>query len=300
MVCDMLQSLFRCVEIEESDLSFFTNYLGDRMKQQGIDGAVKERFPNWEELIRRVQKDGYVIDQGNRWTLTDSGKEKRNEWRKKERTRKNALIESVRNLGASDIQLIKSIRKEYESESVLSHGIGTAPSGIPEEVLSRYVERSKMLDFSDIQNSENFKQKLRDYFIQQEVIGESFPITKEFESSVGEYLNCPELATQMREKCAFPNPPVLQIYIDTKIYILRWKSINETLRKPYKWDGNFLLGVYDCTNPFHAAMAEYESLKLENIEGFPKTFQTFWKHKSRNSDKYKMWNAITPPQDGKI
>jgi hypothetical protein len=34
---------------------------------------------------------------------------------------------------------------------------------------------------------------------------------------------------------------------------------------------------------------EFKSLEILGIDGFPKTFQTFQKHKLSNSDKYKHW-----------
>ena len=48
------------------------------------------------------------------------------------------------------------------------------------------------------------------------------------------------------------------------------------------------LGVYDCTIPEHATIAQYEKMKeAGRIEGFPKTLRTFEKHKKANSEKYK-------------
>ena len=56
-----------------------------------------------------------------------------------------------------------------------------------------------------------------------------------------------------------------------------------------RWDGQFLLGMYDCTKPFHATMSQYDKMKAAGIAGFPKTFRTFEKHKKANDAKYKAW-----------
>lgn len=48
---------------------------------------------------------------------------------------------------------------------------------------------------------------------------------------------------------------------------------------------------------FLQKITDYELLKSKNIPGFPKTFDTFRKHREKNSDKYQTWIAYTKEVD---
>lgn len=110
-------------------------------------------------------------------------------------------------------------------------------------------------------------------------------IPRDFEKRVGERLICPALDEQLAEKCFHPNPHRMYIYYYTKVYISNMLQTG-VLKK---WDGQFILGMYDCTQPYNAAMAEYEIYKTLDIPNFPKTFKTYYKHKTEKSEKYLAW-----------
>ncbi|KAF5046332.1 hypothetical protein DSECCO2_471800 [anaerobic digester metagenome] len=289
-------------ELDRNDC-FLVNYLGGRAYQYGIDAPVRDLFEDVERTIEFLIQKEYIENGPSGWILTEKGTMARIYWRSSEKlreSRKNVEISEV--CQTDDYLRAYNSRAKYERESVIPHGIfvsfgeeDQSPWGSKEylpQCIKNYISNSKMLDFSDINNSESFKQELRNYYIADEINGKRSKLPKDFEIRIGECLVCPTLDIQIAEKCTFLNPPKLQIYIDTKIHVLNWTSINATSHKsPYIWDGHFLLGVYDCTNSFHAAMAEYEKMKLFGVEGLPKTFQTFWKHKSQNSEKYQFWNA---------
>lgn len=281
---------------------FAINYFGDREKAWGIHDEVKKLYPSVQEEIFKLIRCGYLIDDGNIWLLTERGRDARKHWRAYEKEREKSMhLEETAESQSSDYLGMYNTRAKYETESFIQHGVSEGvdvsrwkerETDVLPESVRRYVETSFKIDFGDIDNSEKFKQRLRDYYVQQQIEGHDFPISNSFEQDIGERLCCPSLSKQISEKCTFQNPPLLQIYINTKIRVLRQKLSNELLHKPpYTWDGIYLLGMYDCTDPFHAALAEYSNMKLENIDGFPKTFQTFWKHKSHNSEKYIAWKT---------
>lgn len=187
-------------------------------------------------------------------------------------------------------------RARYEKSSVIPHGVHVSLGGdedgawaektsLPYNV-QNYIKASYKLDFSDCRNSEAFKDAMRSLYVGMQITGAGhLEPPEDFEQNIGEYLNCPALDQQLKEKCTFPNPPKFRIYFDTKVRIYNFTST----RMMDRWDGQFLLGMYDCTKPFHATMSQYDKMKAAGIAGFPKTFRTFEKHKKANDAKYKAW-----------
>lgn len=286
--------------LSEQKKMFLVNYLGDRSVTWHIDKPVKEQYPDVEQNIEDLQKAGLIKKEKGVYVLTESGQEMRKAFRAQERARRKEMHQSAVDFALSgDYLSAYNARAKYEKESVIPHGISVnlgggsntpaweAASEIPYNI-QNYIGNSCKLDFSDCENSERFKEALRRFYIGIEATGSNrIDIPDDFEEKLGEKLNCPALDAQLAEKCQFPDPPKLKIYFRTKVRVFNY--ISTKLIK--KWDGNFDLGVYDCTSPLHATMAQYERMKTAGIEGFPKTFKTFEKHKKENSEKYKLWMA---------
>lgn len=279
---------------------FLVNYLGGRRKEWGIHEPVQALFQNIMTEIHFLIDAGFLIDTPESYKLTQSGTEVSQRFRQTEKQRRKECERKIFELSfQGDFLAAHNVRAKYERESVIPHGIFITFGGsgndehwaevneIPYNV-KNYIALSHKLDFSDINNTDYFKTKLRNFYIGTEIDGGKMEVPRNLEDLIGETLNCPSLDRQLEEKCQFKNPPKLIIYLDTKITVLYHIEVG----KINKWDGKFMLGMYDCTNPFHAAMAEFEELNSLHLDcKLPKTFETFWKHKQSNSDKYKSWIA---------
>lgn len=283
-------------ELPEEKKMFLVNYLVDRSITWHIDDPVKERYPNIDKNIEDLQKDGLIKKEKGVFALTDSGLEMRKIFRSKEKARREQMHQNVLSYAMAGNYLeAYNERAKYEQDSIIPHGI-CAPLGrgadevwgesasLPYNV-KNYIKASYKLDFSDCENSEQFKEALRRFYVGMEITGAELDPADNFEEQIGETLICPALDAQLKEKCHFPRPPKLKIYFRTKVRVFNF--INTKIIE--KWDGNFDLGIYDCTSPLHASMAQYEMMKDAKIEKFPKTFQTFEKHKKANDSKYKDW-----------
>jgi hypothetical protein len=291
--------------------SFLVNYLGDREKKWGIHDDVKGRFYPFDKNVKEIISEGYIIDTPEKYALTDSGKTVSKDFKKTERDRRNAAHRKIMSLAMErDYLGAYNARAEYERNSVIPHGISisfgsslTSPGSssfqnsiyehwkeekeIPSHVLC-YIRNSEAIDFSDCNNSEAFKSDLRAFYVGAQISGSSdISLPDDFETYRGEYLNCPSLEKQLKEKCLFKKIPRLSIYYNTKVRVFNFISTGLI----DSWDGNFQLGTYDCTDPYHFEMAEFEIYSELGITSFPKTFRTYFKHKKDNSEKYQAWMA---------
>lgn len=283
--------------LSEQQKMFLVNYLGTRPITWHIDEPVKERYPDIEQNIEDLQKVGLIKKENGIYILTNSGQEMRKAFRTQERARREEMHQSVGSLAMVGNYLeAYNKRARYERNSVIPHGIHVSIEGdddgawaektsLPYNV-KNYIKASYKLDFSDCRNSEAFKDAMRSFYVGMEITGSGrLEPPKDFEENIGEYLDCPSLDRQLEEKCTFPNPPKLKIYFCTKVRVFNFIST----KLIDHWDGNFDLGIYDCTDLFHASMAQYEQMETAGINGFPKTFRTFQKHKISNSPKYQEW-----------
>lgn len=284
------------IDLSEQEIGFLVNYFGERKFEWGIHENVMDRFPNLGKNLEALMREGYLETHTGMYAITDKGKKIQRKFREKEKERKKEATEKMMeaSLSSNHVRAYKE-RANYERESVIPHGIGMDwdDKDEAERLSSKYEEMAMGLDFSDCLNSEKFKQRLRDLYVGSRIAG-THPmrddITAGFEDKVGEYLNCPELERELFEKCVWPNPPRLRIYLTTKVLEQTIKSICGEKG----WKGKYRLGIYDCTSQYNMAMAEFEVYKSMEIDGFPKTFKTYWKHREENSEKFKNWMAQCP------
>ena len=278
--------------LSDYEQDFLINYFGDRLLNWGVDTAVKERFPDVEQYISLLMDAGFFSIQNGKYILSERGQARRIAFRKRERERREKMHESVvRSVMNGNYLEGYNFRADYERNSIIPHGIFTGCNPWKEKHkiprnLENYLECAHKLDFSDCNNSENFKNDLRKFYVAIAITGSNrLELPKDFESKHNEYLDCPNLERQLKEKCLFRDPPKLRIYFNTKVAIFNLMSTGVIKF----WDGNFNLGMYDCTVPVHAAIAEYKEMCAFHVVGIPKTFQTFFKHKQNNTVKYQNW-----------
>jgi hypothetical protein len=84
------------------------------------------------------------------------------------------------------------------------------------------------------------------------------------------------------------------VYLDTKRFNT-FQIQNQKFFKDKKYQplpiGEFK--VMDSTISLWKEFDEYNMLSKKGISGFPKTYQTFQKHKHNNSEKYKNWILLS-------
>lgn len=283
-------------QLSDMELGFLINYLCGRSITWHIDDKVLSRYPDINRNIEYLIKNKFLLIKDRKYVLTKKGEDVKKYFRSSEQSRKKAAEDNIILASLSgDFLSAYNIRAEYERECILPHGLfvftnnehdkWSEAQDIPFNVMN-YINNSQKLDFSDIQNSESFKEALRSFYIGHQISGSnSVELPLDFEEKLGEHLICPKLDIQLLQKCKFPNPPKLRIYYRTKV-----KTLNYLLTGLIQeWDGQYWLGMYDCTSPLNSAMAEFEVLRSNNIDTFPKTFKTYYSHKKANSDKYKYW-----------
>lgn len=285
-------------QLSDMELGFLINYLCGRSITWHIDDKVLSRYPDINNNIDYLIRNNFLQINDRKYILTQKGEDVKNNFRSTEKIRKKTADANIITASLSgDFLSAYNIRAKYERDSVLPHGLFVFTDSkehlwaeaqtIPFNVRN-YINNSQKLDFRDIQNSEPFKETLRSFYIGHQISGSnSVELPLDFEEKLGEHLICPKLDIQLLQKCKFPNPPKLRIYYRTKV-----KTLNYLLTGLIQeWDGQYWLGMYDCTTPLNSAMAEFEVLRSKNIDTFPKTFKTYYKHKKANSDKYKNWAA---------
>lgn len=152
--------------------------------------------------------------------------------------------------------------------------------------------RLRTFDFSDLNNTELYKEFLfqvlyYDVQIEHNLFASITAISPPNE----EKISCPALETFF-EKKAFSPTEVKKVftYLVTKRFNHLQLSMRETLRNDkYTPLPNGEFNISDDTISLWKAMKEFEELAKLEIPGFPKTFQTFQKHKEKNDEKYQFW-----------
>lgn len=287
-----------CFDVTTQEKGFLVNYLGDRKKEYGIHDAVKRRYPTLTQDIQQVILEGLVLETADGYTLTDAGNKLSKEFRQTEKLRKGKCEKEIYALSMErDYLGAYNARAAYERECVIPHGIHCSLGGNGMETpwpeakelpfhVKNYIKVSRELDFSDCFNSEMFKSDLRAFYVGGSISGSSrVELPLDFEEIRGEFLECPLLDDQLNQVCLFEKPPKLRIYFNTKVSVYNFISTGLI----EKWDGRFRLGTYDCSTEFNFSMAEFVTYSKLEISNFPKTFNTFYKHKSSNSEKYQKW-----------
>lgn len=275
--------------LNRQEEGFLLNYLNGRAVFWHFEEPIRKRFPNIESRIDFFLKSGNLFIDKSTYKLSEMGEDKKCAYRMAEKLRERTMKNNVLSLCLNgDFIEASQARIQYEIESVIPHGIGSDWSNTTYHsmVLKRYIQAARELDLSDSWNTIDFKNLIRAVHVASHItVLDLFEAAYRVELEIEEKLLCPDLESQLKEKCFRPNPPKLYIYMNTKFTIknlLNTKSIS-------KWDGKYILGPYDCSDPFHAAIAEFERCRELGIDGFPKTFQTYYKHKKRNSEKYQNW-----------
>lgn len=160
----------------------------------------------------------------------------------------------------------------------------------------KWMDIINKFDFSDLLNTDLYIDLLKKtLYYDDQIENHLYNSIKKFIIPFEETLNCPDLDNFFLQKNYMPSEiHKVFVYLDTKRFnafqIRNQKLFNNNKYQPLPM-GDFK--VMDSTISLWKEFDEYHILSQKGITGFPKTYQTFHKHKHSNSDKYKNWILLS-------
>lgn len=229
------------------------------------------------------------------YVLTDKGiAEEKKYWVQKKNS-DSRLKETVYNK-ISNGNFVEASQKigEVYSKAIIPPGIGIDWNDKERIDLRTKAEldRIKEYDFSDLENSYSFIEILTKILYYDKTIEHNLQSSiTQFISLTDESLHCKDLDNFFQEKNYTPSESdKLFVYLDTKRYNAFQNNMRTLLKKSqYKPLPKGVFNISDSTILFWKEHQIYTLLMSKNIEGFPKTFNTYQKHKEKNSEKYQSW-----------
>lgn len=212
-----------------------------------------------------------------------------------------------------------AMRGDYESAAKIRQqayamnppaSIGVNWSYWPEiwETDSRYIRYMNAEDFSDVDNSQEKIQAIKagifiDYlFTFRDCWGvrqQSIRMKEKFKSDAVEEFLLSKNWTFKSENRELIYTCTKKSNISAKIYLdsIAEKGINDTIHHYIFKKGEYYLGfppdapkrIIEGRRKWLEMFNQYLDMSNSNIYKFPKTFQTFEKHKKANSEKYRAW-----------
>ena len=253
-----------------------------------------------KEFINRI-KENTTEDQREKicpdlyYVLTEKGIAVDEKYKTVKRMEDTALKENIKQkIEVGNFTQASLEKGESYSRAVISPGIGVDWTDIAEiqRCAEAQQERLKNYDFSDLKNSKAYKELLfKALYYDIEIEHNLYISISKIVMQSEEKLNCPALDEFfVKKEFVPPELDKVFVYLDTK----RFNAFQINMRKLLKKEKYLPLpdGKYkvdDRTIEYWKELSEYNLLSAKNIEGFPKTFQTFKKHKLQNSDKYIKW-----------
>ncbi len=269
---------------------FILHYLDNRQKSYGIDDPVREIMAVHGITVAQLEEDDYIVADSNNYILTPKGKEIADSYFStyKEKNKK-MLSDAAQMIQSGHYMDAFIVRAKRYSEWVIPPGIGTIWSDIElvKDQAQKRMNHLRRIQFDDIDNTTEYKENLFRILLYKE-IGDDKLITDIFPTP--EKLNCPTLETFLHKRNAvLSENHKIYIYLFTKLSRNNFESVNQTLGRETDTSFNEGWNVSDEWIKFAHDLDEYKRLVSLGIPGFPKTFQTYQKHKNNNSEKYKTW-----------
>lgn len=203
---------------------------------------------------------------------------------------KNLMLQKINN--GQYIEAFLERAKIY-SHQIIPPGIGIDWSDTAkiQKQAADELDKLRQYDFSDLNNTEHYKELLIKALYYDTIEQNLFSSIRLLVLPDEENLKCPALDIFFQKK-KIPTNEIYKVfvYLDTKRFNAFQKDMNTFLKKDlYKLlpAGDFK--ITDSTISFWRSEEEYTMLSQKAIEDFPKTFQTYEKHKNANSEKYKNW-----------
>lgn len=252
------------------------------------------------ELIERIKSHTSSVDRKEicsnlYYVLTDKGLMEEQKYWTHKKDSDYALKECVfqKISEGKYIEASQAMGNIYSKE-ILPPGIGTDWNdkvGI-ESRAKAAIDRIRNYDFSDLNNSYAFIEVLVKILYYDSIIEHNLQSSIfQFMSLLYEDIQCEKLDIFFQGKDYTPSESQkLFVYLDTKRYNAFQNHMRLLLKKnTYKPLPDGVFNINDATISGWKEYQIYSLLSSKNIEGFPKTFQTYQKHKSKNSEKYQFW-----------
>ena len=269
---------------------FILHYLDNRQKSFGIDAPVREIMSEHGITIVQLEQDDYLVADSSTYILSPKGKETADLYFSTYKEKNKKMFSYVAEMIQSG-QYMNAfmIRARRYSEWVIPPGIGAVwtDTELVKEQSQKRMDHLRQIQFDDIDNTSEFKENLFKILLYEEIADNKI-ITDIFPTP--EKLNCPALESfLLKRNAVLSEYHKVYIYLFAKIARNNIESVDRTLGR--KTDTTFNEGwnVSDDWVKFAHDLDEYNRLTTLEIPGFPKTFQTYQKHKNNSSEKYKAW-----------
>jgi hypothetical protein len=268
---------------------FVLHYLDSRPKKYGIDDSVRGIMGAHDLNITKMEIDGFLIEDTEKYILSLKGKEIADgyfaEYKAKNKKMLADVAEAIR---AGNYEESFYIHAKRYCENVVPPGIGTNWSDMNyvRESARKELEHLRKINFDDLNNSDEFKEYLFKNAVYDakatSIFDDLFPME--------EKINCPDLELFLQKRNAVISENNKRyIYLFTKISRNNLISVNKTLHRNTSTNFNDGWNVSDGWVKIAHDAYEFTKLSEMNIPKFPKTFNTYTKHKEKNSEKYQSW-----------
>lgn len=258
-----------------------------------VIGKKKELIDRIKENTTEDQREKICSD--SYYVLTEKGIEVDEKYKATKRMENKTLKEIVKQKIETGNFTQASLEKGASySKAVIAPGIGVDWTDTNEIQRRSEVqqERLKNYDFSDLNNSKAYIELLFKTLYYDIEIEHNLHISiSEIVMQSEEKLNCPALDKFFIKKGFMPSEQdKVFVYLDTKRFNAFQNNMKALLKKEkYSPLPEGKYKIEDRTIERWKELREYKELLNKNIIGFPKTFETFLKHKMQNSDKYNNW-----------
>lgn len=252
------------------------------------------------ELIERIKSNTTEIQRNDLcstlyYVLTDKGIKENESFisQRKDKTRKLKL-EIYNFIKSGDFKNAVFAMCVSYSQEVIPPGIGTDWTNKEQiwENQQKILKQIQGYELSDLNNSNAFKDILiKCVFYDSLIEHELWHSIALFVRDTREQLNCENLSHFFKKYNYDPSEDQKwYTYLSTKRYNSFQMNMSKTLNSdnycPLQ-SNEFV--VNSNTINLWKTLQEYDFLSQKRIANFPKTFQTFQKHKTMNDDKYKTW-----------
>lgn len=264
-----------------------------------------------EDIIEQTtEEERKTICDEEYYVLSPSGLKIDDEYKKKRKQETIDVKRCVENkVREGDYIGATLLKASFYSKMVIPPGIGVDWSDkvrIEESAKNRLMDLRK-IDYSDLENTKQYKENLlKALYYDQDIENDLWKSIELFIDDTGEKISCSRIDEFFKKKGYVASEKCkVYFYLDAKRYNLYIDNVNKFSEEASKRQGKMSKGeigyskqkklepgeyrISDATIEYYKEHDDYVTLSGLNIDGFPKTFGTYQKHKSQNSEKYQMW-----------
>ncbi len=264
-----------------------------------------------EDIIEQTtEEERKTICDEEYYVLSPSGLKIDDEYKKKRKQETIDVKRCVENkVREGDYIGATLLKASFYSKMVIPPGIGVDwldKVRIEESAKNRLMDLRK-IDYSDLENTKQYKENLlKTLYYDQDIENDLWKSIELFIDDTGEKISCSRIDEFFKKKGYVASEKCkVYFYLDAKRYNLYIDNVNKFSEEVSRRQGKMSKGeigyskqkklepgeyrISDATIEYYKEHDDYVTLSGLNIDGFPKTFGTYQKHKSQNSEKYQMW-----------